>query len=373
MKTFMPLLFAGLIFTTIVSCHKSTTTAITGNWVGKGEFNGVVRSEAVSFVINDTAYVGTGYDGNNRLTDIWAYNAGGDSWYQKADMPGTPRNSAVAFAAAGKGYITTGYDGVNMLNDTWEFNPIANTWTKKADFAGSPRYDAVAFGVGDKGYVGTGFDGTYLKDFYQYDPTSDTWTLNIGYGGNKRKQAVAFVYQNKAYVATGVNNGSYQSDFWSYDPSTSKWAQLRNTANTNSTESYDDAYGPIDRANAVSFIIGDKAYLSTGENPSLLASTWEYDFATDLWVAKQDFERPADVHVEVAVRVAHGDGHARLGREMTDERRPESVDDAVDPAGVDDVDLLEARRRGHVLAKSGAEVVEGDDLVAAGEKTVADV
>ena len=294
MKTFMPLLFAGLIFTTIVSCHKSNTnTTITGNWVSKGEFNGVVRSEAVSFVINDTAYVGTGYDGNNRLTDIWAYNADGDSWYQKSDMPGTPRNSAVAFAAAGKGYITTGYDGVNMLKDTWEFDPIANTWTKKADFAGTPRYDAVAFGVGDKGYVGTGFDGTYLKDFYQYDPTADAWTLNIGYGGNKRKQAVAFVYQNKAYVATGVNNGSYQSDFWSYDPTASKWSQLRNTANTNSTETYDDAYGPIDRANAVAFIIGDKAYITTGEVPSLLASTWEYDFSKDLWAAKQDFERPA--------------------------------------------------------------------------------
>lgn len=293
MKTFMPLLFAGLIFTIIESCHKSPAAANNGNWVAKGEFNGVVRSEAVSFVINDTAYVGTGYDGSNRLTDIWVYNAAGDSWHQVAVFPGAPRNSAVGFSAAGKGYITTGYDGVNMLNDTWEFDPIANTWTKKANFAGTPRYDAVGFGIGDKGYVGTGFDGTYLKDFYQYDPSSDAWTLNIGYGGNKRKQAVAFVYQNKAYIATGVNNGSYQSDFWSYDPSASKWTQLRNTANINSTETYDDAYGPIDRANAVAFIVGDKAYLTTGENPSLLNTTWEYDFSTDLWATKQAYERPA--------------------------------------------------------------------------------
>src|ERR1700690_3114384 len=116
MKTFKPLLFAGLFFVIIAaSCGKSGSTTNTGNWVTKSSYNGVVRSEAVAFVINDTAYVGTGYDGNNRLGDIWAYNAAADYWYQKADFAGTPRNSAAAFATSTKGYITTGYDGTNML------------------------------------------------------------------------------------------------------------------------------------------------------------------------------------------------------------------------------------------------------------------
>ena len=49
----------------------------------------------------------------------------------------------------------------------------------------------------------------------------------------------------------------------------------------------------IVRSNAVAFIIGDKAYLTTGENGSLLSTTWEYDFATDLWTSKQAFEGAA--------------------------------------------------------------------------------
>ena len=288
MKTITPLLFASLLFF-VVSCSKSTSSTNTGNWVNQSEFNGVVRSEAVSFVVNDTAYIATGYDGTNRLSDIWSFSPVGiGSWTLRAQFPGTPRSSAVAFAAQGKGYIATGYDGLNMLGDTWQYDPAANTWTKKADFGGSPRYDAVGFGLMDKGYVGTGFDNNYDKDFWIYDPSSDSWSSqNPGFGGNKRKQAVTFVHNNIAYLATGINNGTLQSDFWSFNGST--WTQLRNTANL-STDSYDDQYGPIDRANAVAIVIGDSAYITTGEQPTLTSNTFGYNFLQDQWFSTQPYE-----------------------------------------------------------------------------------
>lgn len=287
MKTIKPLLLAGVLFIA-VSCSKSTSSTNTGNWVNQSELNGVVRSEAASFVVNDTAYIATGYDGTNRLSDVWSFNPSGTGfWTLRAQFPGTPRNSAVGFAAAGKGYITTGYDGLNMLGDTWQYDPAVNSWTKKADFGGSPRYDAVGFGLMDKGYVGTGFDGNYDKDFWVYDPTSDSWSQNQGFGGNKRKQAVTFVHNNIAYLATGINNGALQSDFWSFNGST--WTQLRNTANL-STDSYDDQYGLLDRANAAAIVIGDSAYITTGEQPSLTSGTFGYNFVQDQWFASQAYE-----------------------------------------------------------------------------------
>jgi hypothetical protein len=245
---------------------------------------------------------------------MWKYNAGGNYWTQVANFGGSPRSSAVAFEAAGKGFISTGYDGLNSLNDTWAYTPSGNTWAKKANFAGTARYDAVGFGILDKGYVGTGFDGNYLKDFYEYDPTSDSWTINNGFGGSKREQAVVFVYKNKAYIATGINNGTYENDFWSFDPSTGNWTQLRSTANI-STDSYDDNYGPIDRANAVAIVMGDSAYITTGENPSLLSSTWGYDFATDLWFSKQDYEGAARTGAS-SFSVTAG-GYVGMGRTST--------------------------------------------------------
>ena len=322
MKTIKPTLLASLICVMLSwcfsSCGPGSSTTNGGNWVSKSAYNGVVRSEAVSFVINDTGYVGTGYDGNNRLADIWAYNPGSgaatDFWYQKADFGGSARNSAVAFEAAGKGFITTGYDGLNMLADTWAFDPSANTWVQKATFPGLARYDAVAFGLLDKGYVGTGFDGNYEKDFYQYDPIADAWTEINGYGGNKRTQAVAFVHNNLAYVATGVNNGTEESDFYSFNPSTSAWSLLRNTANV-STETYDDNYGSIDRNNAVAIVIGDSAYLTTGEQPGLTSTTWGYDFATDLWFTKTAYEGVARTGA-VGLSVSQG-GYVGLGRSST--------------------------------------------------------
>jgi N-acetylneuraminic acid mutarotase len=277
----------------IGSCTKtsSTSTDTSGNWVKRSDFEGVTRSEAVSFVIGDTAYIGTGYDGTNRLGDLWAYDQVNNFWHQEAHMPGTGRSSAIAFTAAGSGYIATGYDGLNMLQDVWQYSPANNSWSKKNDFAGGARYDAVGFSISDKGYVSTGYDGNYLKDLWQYDPASDLWAQQITLGGSKRSAAVAFVYNNKAYVCTGSNNGSTTgvNDLWVYDPTaTPVWTEKRKISNV-STDAYDDAYAII-RNNAVAFVMNGKGYITTGENGAVLNDTWEYDFTNDLWVKKTAFE-----------------------------------------------------------------------------------
>ncbi|MGH2564622.1 MAG: hypothetical protein ACRDE5_08920, partial [Ginsengibacter sp.] len=48
------------IITFEISCKgSSASTTLTGNWVTESDLDGVARSEAVSFVLNDTAYIGT--------------------------------------------------------------------------------------------------------------------------------------------------------------------------------------------------------------------------------------------------------------------------------------------------------------------------
>jgi N-acetylneuraminic acid mutarotase len=277
----------------IGSCTKtsSTTTDTSGNWVKRSDFEGVTRSEAVSFVIGDTAYIGTGFDGTNRLGDLWAYDPAQNFWHQRADLPGAARSSAVAFAASGKGYVCTGYNGLDRLKDVWEYNPATNSWIQKNDFTGGARYDAVGFSILDKGYISTGYDGNYLKDFWQYDPAADTWSQLLSMGGSKRSGAVAFVYNNKAYLCTGSNNGSTSgvNDLWVFDPTaTPIWTEKRKISNV-STDAYDDAYAII-RTNAVAFVMNGKGYVTTGENGAVLGDTWEYDFTNDVWAKKTAFE-----------------------------------------------------------------------------------
>ena len=285
----------------LISCAKSSTTtdptSSSGNWVKRSEFEGNGRTEAVSFTIGDTAYIGTGFDGTNRYTDFWAYDPVKNFWLQRAQFPGKARNSATAFTVGTKGYITTGYDGLNRLSDTWEYNPATNSWVQKADFAGTARYDAVGFGINDKGYVTTGFDGGYTKDLWEFTPTgginnAGVWAQKTSLGGSKRSGAIAWVYNNKAYVLTGINNGNTVSDFWVFDPAISggTWTQLRDISNT-STDTYDDDYSDIIRSNAVGFVLGTKGYVSVGENGSYTKKTWEYDFASDSWARKTTYER----------------------------------------------------------------------------------
>lgn len=289
-RVFSYVLLVGSSLFLLYACTKSTssTTDTVGNWVRRSDFDGVARSEAVSFVIGDTAYIGTGYDGSVRLNDVWKYDVDNNYWIQRAAFPGSARNSAVGFSTTTKGYITTGYDGLNKLKDTYEYDPKLNSWTKKADFGGTARIDAVAFGINGKGYVTTGNDGNDLKDFWQYDPTTDTWTQKVSLGGSKRNGAVAFVYNNLGYVVTGINNGTTVNDMWVYDPAADKWTEKNFITNV-STETFDDSYAIV-RSNAASFVMGTKAYVCTGENGSILKTVWEYDFATDVWIKKTDWE-----------------------------------------------------------------------------------
>jgi N-acetylneuraminic acid mutarotase len=305
--TILTILF-GSLFSSCDSDEDSTD--LVGNWVELSDFEGVPRNSAVSFVIGERVFLGTGYDGDDRLNDFWEYNVEKNYWIQKAEFGGVARNGAVGFATDSKGYIGTGYDGSTELYDFWEYDPTSDTWTEIASFDTLGRYDAVAFSINNKGYVGTGYNDNYLKDFYKYDPTTDNWEQIVSMGGSKRTSAIAMVIDNKAYVGLGIDNGVYEDDFWEYDPTTGEWTEKREVANI-SDDDYDDDYSII-RTSAVAFSINGFGYIATGGQGSVGADVWEYDPVTDLWEEKTSLE--ATERIE-AVAFAVGDrGYIATGR-----------------------------------------------------------
>lgn len=281
-----------LLVASLMACSKdSSTPDKVGNWVKRSEFEGVGRSGAASFVIDNKAYVGTGYDGENRLKDFWVYDVDLNQWTQLTAFPGVGRNGAVGMAMAGKGYIGTGYDGLNKLNDFYQYDPVAKNWTIKAPFPGTARYGAVSFALKDLGYIATGYDGNWLKDNWKYDPAANTWEQAESLTSGKRVDANAFVIGNKAYVVMGTANGSYVSDFYSFDGDTKKWTALRSIDNI-SDQSYDDDYN-FKGSGAAAFAMKGLGYVVSGTKSSLSSAVWEYNPGTDLWVQKTDFEGAA--------------------------------------------------------------------------------
>src|SRR5882724_902421 len=215
-----------ILFLPAASCHRTNLPYTqNGNWVQSAQIGSYPRSNAVSFVIGDKAYVGTGYNpqaNGNRLNDFWQFNVD-SGWRQVQSLPGNPRSNAVGFGLGSHGYVGTGIgsDGITMYNDFYEYDTLLNQWTAKTPFPGGARFDAVGFGLQGKGYIGTGYSSFWLNDFYEYDPLSDTWARTIGTAGDftKKRGATAFIRKNKAYIVTGSVSGGMARDFWSFDPS----------------------------------------------------------------------------------------------------------------------------------------------------------
>jgi N-acetylneuraminic acid mutarotase len=224
------------------------------------------------------------------------------------------RNSATGFGTDTKGYIGTGFDGRNKLNDFWEYDPLTNIWTRKSDFAGSPRYAAIGMSINNKGYIGTGYDGNYLKDFWEYTPETDTWSQKNSNGGSKRRNAACFVINGKGYLMTGIDNGTYESDVWEYDPADETWTKKR-AISGDSDEEYDDDYSEIIGTYKVGFSINGKGYLATGGQSSVGVNVWEYDPLADLWIERTSLEGSARVQ---AVCFAIGNlGYITTGKSGT--------------------------------------------------------
>ncbi|HKR07091.1 MAG TPA: kelch repeat-containing protein [Bacteroidia bacterium] len=113
----------------------------------------------------------------------------------------------------------------------------------------------------------------------------DSWTEKNGIGLNvtagtfmtPRFGAVSFSIGTKGYIGTGNDGTSgYRNDFWEYDPSANTWTQKANI-------------GTAGRELAAGFSIGSKGYIGTGLAPTSSSDFWEYDPSTNIWTQKTSF------------------------------------------------------------------------------------
>jgi N-acetylneuraminic acid mutarotase len=121
---------------------------IADRWMAKAPLPATARDHARAFVIGRKAYVvgGMTCTGNDctDLEEVWEYDPQPDRWRKKADLPGKATNPA-CFVLDDKAYLATGYwDGV-PAKDLWEYDPKADHWTRKAGFPGPGRFRAIGF------------------------------------------------------------------------------------------------------------------------------------------------------------------------------------------------------------------------------------
>ncbi|MDW3191549.1 MAG: galactose oxidase [Cytophagales bacterium] len=111
------------------------------------------------------------------------------------------------------------------------------------------------------------------------ESTEDTdedgnWVKLSDYEGDTRTGAVSFVIGEEAYVGLGSDGEDYLTDFWKYDASRNFWQEIA-------------PFPGVGRISAVAFSADGKGYVGTGYNDDLaqeeMADFWMYDPDADTW------------------------------------------------------------------------------------------
>ncbi len=188
------------------------------------------RSGMCAFSINDIGYVLTGFDDEGQnYKDMYSYNPATKQWIKEAPFPTHKRRDAVSFVIDNKAYVCTGYDNMYVI-DFCCYDPATKQWSllRNISDATSQAFDdtygkisrlkAVAFASGGKGYLVSGFKSERLQDVWKYDPVTDLWTQENNFEGRARTGATAFTIHDKGYVTTGNNDSFVLDDVWKFEP-----------------------------------------------------------------------------------------------------------------------------------------------------------
>ncbi len=109
------------------------------------------------------------------------------------------------------------------------------------------------------------------------------WTQKASLPAPGRYGAVSFVIGNNAYVCSGTGDGVLNfQDMWAYDKLTDTWTQKANMPGTSRRRTN------IEVVNGIAYMMGGVHWHGGSGNNTILSDFWSYDPATDAWTQKAD-------------------------------------------------------------------------------------
>lgn len=115
-----------------------------------------------------------------------------------------------------------------------------------------------------------------LFTLFNFATVQGQWNQKTNFGGAPRARGISFSIGTKGYIGTG-NNGTDTMDFWEYDQQTDTWTQKANLSS-------------VGRVAGIGFSIGNKGYAGLGS--SYLQPTsdfWEYNPQFNVWTQKASY------------------------------------------------------------------------------------
>lgn len=147
----------------------------TDKWTRVADFGGPANHHPAFFTLDTLAYVCTGHDrgSHTMLNTNYQYNPTTDTWTKKASLPAVGRVGSIGFGINNTGFIGCGFDEEGtgaFYRDFYAYNPTTDTWTTMPSFPDtSGSFAAISVVVGNTAYAGTGMNDQRVSNNYWYE------------------------------------------------------------------------------------------------------------------------------------------------------------------------------------------------------------
>lgn len=141
-------------------------------WTQLNDFVGASRVKASSFVIDEIAYLGLGYDGIGAppfFQDLYRYNDDKDEWDRMADFPSSG-HPGLSFSLNSKAYVGAVEESALNYNQMYEYSPLKNEWKKLNKLPSSNSLNKSSFNINNRIFVIGGWWSDYGKEVWEFVP-----------------------------------------------------------------------------------------------------------------------------------------------------------------------------------------------------------
>lgn len=246
------------------------------------------RASAVSFVIEDMAYIFGGRDSEgNYLNDLWCYDTQQAEWILVGTTPLEGRVNATACVHDGLAYIGLGFNGrysnsTGYLRDWWCYDPSTGAWQQLSNYPANTTARAISMVGQGALYVGYGFCWTYERDMYRYDIENDDWSFIDVHLDRKAFTfpmrsfgGVGSTCQGRHFAGTGFR--AYSLNWWGeFDPE-GKWYKRKNVPGAKRT------IAACTATDNFVYVIGGMHYGGVDTDSQVLNDILQYNPQTDTW------------------------------------------------------------------------------------------
>ena len=200
------------------------------------------RYNHTAVVYQNSMMVFGGFSNETNKNDVHQFRFDQQVWTPWVHICGqqpNPRSANCAFVHDDHMWIFGGYDGRNKLNDMWmlPLDEKEPTWTKVEQLGQihPPVLHAVCAVIDDKLYTFSGLAGAvFSNDILSFNLTTKTWSIvlpdlinNLCAAPERRRGHTMVSHGTRLYIFGGQNNPRSPSDLYCFDTEASAWQVVR--------------------------------------------------------------------------------------------------------------------------------------------------